>query len=233
LKDYPNDQSIQVQLLATLATVPQPSEKSELASLINTLEKQSQLSPQTQFILAEVLYQSAQTDKAITLWESLASRNHDPRAQLRLSEVALTQGKGAQACPNLDQLSTEENSWSPQTRAQWWALRAICAETRKDMATAIQAHRKAIELSPKDPVFANNLASTLADQGQNLDEAQRLAERAVASQPTNVQYLDTLGWVYYRKGDQNRARKIYQQLSGISPLPPNVQTHLSSILGAR
>lgn len=233
LKDYPNDQSIQVQLLAALATVPQSAENPEIPSLINLLEKQSQLTPQTKFILAEILYQSGKTDKAVALWESLATQNQDARAQLRLSEVALMQGQSSEACPKLEQLASQENTWPASTRAQWWALRAICAESRKDAATAIQAHRKAIELSPKDPVFANNLASTLADQGQNLDEAQRLAEGAVAAQPTNVQYLDTLGWVYYRKGDQNRARKIYQQLSGISPLPPNVQSHLSSVLGAR
>ncbi len=232
-KDYPQDESILVQLIAALTASQPPADKAEIAHLINTLEDKPQLTPQTQFLLAEVFYQSGQPDKAVARWESLASQNQDPRARLRLSEVALTLGKNAEVCPKLDQLTSQAADWTPSIRAQWWALRAICAETRKDPAGAIHAHRKAIELSPKDPVFANNLASTLADQGQNLEEAQKLAESAVAAQPTNIQYLDTLGWVYHRRGDQNRARQIFQQLSTQKPLPPNILAHSSAVLGTR
>ncbi len=231
--DYPNDESIAVQLLAALAADPSPPAQNEAATLVKTLEAKSNLTPQTKFLVAEVLYQSGQKERAATLWQSLASQNSDIRAQLRLAEIALTQAKSSEACPKLDSLAAAEPTWPNSTRAQWWALRAICAETRNDTPAALQAHRKALELSPKDPVFANNLASTLADQGQNLDEAQRLAESAVAAHATNIQYRDTLGWVYYRKGDQNRARQIYQELSANPNLPANVLAHCAKVLGKR
>jgi tetratricopeptide (TPR) repeat protein len=229
--EYPSDESITVQLLAALAASPSSEDKQSTVYIINKLEAQSNLLPQTKFLLAEVLHRSGQADRATAIWQSLAEQSSDIRASLRLTELALAQGKGAEACPKLEALAKSEFSWPQTARAQWWALRGICAETRNTPEAAISAHRKALDLSPKDPVFANNLASALADQGKNLDEAKRLAELAVAAQSSNLQYLDTLGWVYYRQGDQDRARKIYQQLSARKPLPPNVAAHVSTVLG--
>lgn len=231
--DFPSDESISVQLLAALAANSSEDTKNESAFIINRLESQPNLSHQTKFLLAEILFRSGQLDRATPIWESLAAQGGDRRAQFRLTEIALAQGKGSDACPKLDALHTAELSWPQATRAQWWALRAICAEFRKTPEVAIAAHRKSLELSPKDPVFANNLASALADQGKNLDEARLLAESAVAAQSSNLQYLDTLGWVYHRMGDQNRALKIYQQLSAQQPLPPNVAAHAATVLGKR
>jgi len=231
--EYPSDESIAVQLLAALAANPSEDTKKESGLIISKLESQSNLSPQTKFLLAEILFRSGQPDRATPIWEALAAQGGDRRSQFRLTEIALAQGKASEACPKLEALKAAEPSWPQATRSQWWALCAICAEFRKTPEVAIAAHRKSLELSPKDPVFANNLASALADQGKNLDEARLLAETAVAAQSSNLQYLDTLGWVYHRMGDQNRARKIYQQLSAQQALPPNVAAHAATVLGKR
>lgn len=230
-QDYPQDESIAVQFLAALSE--DPTAQPEFTSRLKALSAQPKLSPPTRFVLAEILQRNGQSTQAQAIWQSLASEASEIRASLRLAEIALSQGQASQACPSLEALAAKENTWPSTTRAQWWALRAICAEFRKEPAQAIQAHRKALELSPRDPVLANNLASTLADQGQNLDEAQRLAEAALSTRPDNIQYLDTLGWVYYRKGDQNRARQIYQRLSDQKSLPPNVAAHSAQVLGTR
>lgn len=56
----------------------------------------------------------------------------------------------------------------------------------------------------KDPgragEYANDLAYLWSENQMNLPQAEDLARIAVASDPTNAAYLDTLGWVSYKMG---------------------------------
>ncbi len=63
-----------------------------------------------------------------------------------------------------------------------------------------------LELDPLEPGLNNDLAYTWADTNRNLDRALKMSVRAVAAEPLNPAYLDTLGWVYYKLGDFPRAR---------------------------
>jgi len=44
-----------------------------------------------------------------------------------------------------------------------------------------------------------------ADDNMNLDEAETMIRRALQSEPNNTSYLDSLGWVEFRKGQFDRA----------------------------
>jgi tetratricopeptide (TPR) repeat protein len=66
---------------------------------------------------------------------------------------------------------------------------------------AIDNFRKALSLDQNSTFAANNLAWLYAIHGKgNLDEAVRLAQSAVQSNPEVSSFVDTLGWVYYKKG---------------------------------
>lgn len=65
---------------------------------------------------------------------------------------------------------------------------------------------KQFERAPRDIGINNDLGYTWADQGIHLDRAERMVRYAVASDPLNAAYLDSLGWVYYKLGDFKQAR---------------------------
>jgi tetratricopeptide (TPR) repeat protein len=66
---------------------------------------------------------------------------------------------------------------------------------------AIDNYRKALSIDPNATFAANNLAWLYAIHGKgNLDEAVRLAQSAVQANPEVSSFVDTLGWVYYKKG---------------------------------
>jgi tetratricopeptide (TPR) repeat protein len=44
-----------------------------------------------------------------------------------------------------------------------------------------------------------------ADHNMNLDEAETMIRRALESEPNNASYLDSLGWVEFRKGKFDQA----------------------------
>ncbi len=95
-------------------------------------------------------------------------------------------------------------------------------ETQK----AIAAFEEAIKLD-RSPLTLNNVAYFLSEKGAQLDKAQQYAESAVTSVANNLRnveaanltiedlgnvaslaaYWDTLGWVYFQKGDLDAAEK--------------------------
>jgi len=95
-------------------------------------------------------------------------------------------------------------------------------ETQK----AIAAFEEAIKLD-RSPLTLNNVAYFLSEKGAQLDKAQQYAESAVTSVANSLRnvetanltiddlysvsslaaYWDTLGWVYFQKGDLDAAEK--------------------------
>lgn len=66
-------------------------------------------------------------------------------------------------------------------------------------------YENALRLFPDDPLFLNNYAYSLAERSEKLDFALEMAKKAVAAEPENDAYQDTIGWIYYRMGIYNLA----------------------------
>jgi tetratricopeptide (TPR) repeat protein len=62
-------------------------------------------------------------------------------------------------------------------------------------------------LAPEEPTRNNDLAYQWIDRGIRLDEAEPLVRYALGKVPTNAAYLDTFGWLLYKKGAFADARK--------------------------
>ncbi|MCA9243794.1 MAG: tetratricopeptide repeat protein [Phycisphaerales bacterium] len=77
----------------------------------------------------------------------------------------------------------------------------------------------------------NNLAYHWVDRGERLAESTRLARRAVAADPTNSAYVDTLGWVAYKTGDFDMAvHLIGRAVAFTSERDPVVLGHFGDAL---
>jgi tetratricopeptide (TPR) repeat protein len=81
-----------------------------------------------------------------------------------------------------------------------YTLLGMLEDSRKNFDAAADNYRKALEKDPNSVIAANNLAWLYAVQGKgNLDEALRLAQGVVQKNPNIAGFVDTLGWVYYKK----------------------------------
>ena len=92
---------------------------------------------------------------------------------------------------------------------------------------AMDAYERALKHGDGDPTLYNNIAYSLAENNTQLDRAQQYAESAVQAAANFLRntsldavtlrhsaetyalgtYWDTLGWVYYKKGDLKNAEK--------------------------
>ena len=81
-----------------------------------------------------------------------------------------------------------------------YMLIGMLEDQRKNYDVAADNYRKALEKDPNAVIAANNLAWMYAVNGKgNLDEAVRLAQGVVQKNPNIAGFVDTLGWVYYKK----------------------------------
>src|SRR5262249_50854051 len=63
---------------------------------------------------------------------------------------------------------------------------------------AEKTFQKLLPLRPNDAATLNYLGYMWADRAVHLDEARGMLEKAVAREPHNGAYRDSLGWVYFR-----------------------------------
>ena len=95
---------------------------------------------------------------------------------------------------------------------------------------AIETLNKQLALDPKNAVAMNNLAFNLAESGQNLDRAMSLVQTVAREFPNEPGVLDTLGWVYAKRGLNQSAIQVLSGLVKKYPNQPAFRYHLAFAL---
>jgi tetratricopeptide (TPR) repeat protein len=110
-------------------------------------------------------------------------------------------------------------------------LGQVCSEQGK-VEEAESFYRQALAISPNHPRVGSHFASFLADQKLKLDEALQLAQRAVAADPQNPEFVDTLGWVLAQRGELDEAERTLRkalELAGPEAAATEIREHLKTV----
>lgn len=150
-------------------------------------------------------------------------------ARLRFSEtpeftylLALAQREARESAKAVatfeEALHEAENNGSEFINARFYFDYAIAADQAGLRDKAADLLRQSITADPANSAEAYNyLAYMWAEQNAHLDEAEDAAKHALDFDANNGAYLDTLGWVYYRKG------KFHDALSELLRAEQNLQ----------
>jgi len=107
--------------------------------------------------------------------------------------------------------------------------RAMAAE-RVDRLDVVETDlRRVIQMKPDYAHAYNALGYTLADRTDRLNEAKGLIEQAIKLAPDDPFILDSLGWVYYRLGNNEEAIRHLQSAYTARP-DPEIAAHLGEVL---
>ena len=106
---------------------------------------------------------------------------------------------------------------------------AGCREKLGDLKGAEDAVRVVLHREPENATALNFLGYLWADHAQNLDEAVELIVRALAQEPENGAYVDSLGWAYYRLGRLGEARVQLERAAHLTGGDPVVLEHLGDV----
>ena len=94
---------------------------------------------------------------------------------------------------------------------------------------AERVFRQLLSARPNDSAAQNYLGYMWAERGVNLEEARDLLEKAVAREPRNAAYLDSLGWLYFRQGKLEAAEKHLVEAHRREPDDPTIEEHLGDL----
>ena len=116
----------------------------------------------------------------------------------------------------------------PVTARQWrlFYSRGIALERSQQWPRAETDLRRALELEPEQPLVLNYLGYSWIDQGQHLDQALKMVERAVALRPNDGYVVDSLGWAHYRLGNYAEATHNLERAIELVPEDPTINDHL-------
>jgi len=106
---------------------------------------------------------------------------------------------------------------------------ATVYERQKDFDRAESLFKDMLKSNPKNAIVLNYIGYMLADRGVRLEEAVKYVEEALAIDPNNGAYLDSLGWAFYRLNDLEKAEKYLLKAVNIVKNDPTIHDHLGDL----
>ena len=164
-------------------------------------------------------------DAESTLRKAAALPNPPAEAYTLLGQLFIAQGRLADATKEFLGL-VEKDPRSVRAHV----MLGLLLHAQRDARGAIEHYERAVELDPQTAASAaNNLAWLYAEQGGNLDRALELAQVARTHLPSDAEPLDTLGWVYMKKGIMSQAEAFTRQAVDLDPKNALYHYHLGVI----
>ncbi len=160
---------------------------------------------------------------AIAAFRKAVSRQESTDNALALVNAYMASGEAGKAAKFLE-------DWL-KTRPNDFLARKALAETQYragQLQAARQSYATALAQVPDDAVMLNNYANLL--QQLNDPIAQETAEKALALDPENSSYADTLGWILVRKGQVDAGLRHLREARLRSPENAEIRFHLAYAL---
>jgi len=97
-------------------------------------------------------------------------------------------------------------------KMQVLTLRADVYYRMKEFSKSFEIFEEAVKTNSEDLIVINNYAYYLAEQNMKLKQAEKMARKVIEKDKGNNTYLDTYGWVLYKRGKLNEAARIMEQI---------------------
>jgi tetratricopeptide (TPR) repeat protein len=172
---------------------------------------------------AEVLLRSGREEEGRRILDELTAAG-DPQATLTAVQALHRAERYEESIPSLEKLTAAHAD-----RPIAGFLLGAAYERAGQRDKAVTELRRVVGLAPDFHPALNYLGYTLAEAGESLDEALKLTRRAVALDPDNGSYVDSLGWVYYQLGRHEQAREYLERAARLEPKDATLQEHLGDV----
>jgi tetratricopeptide (TPR) repeat protein len=177
---------------------------------------------------ALLLGENAQTDQAVAqLRQMLDGTANDFEIDIDLAQVE-EQGRRWSEAEQAVHAAEKLASQSSDKETTAFLLGAIF-ERQKKFDQAEEQFREVLRTNPRNPAALNYYGYMLADRGIRLDEATDLIKRAIAEDPTNAAYLDSLGWAYFKQNRLSEAEEPLRQAASRESHDPTILSHLGDL----
>lgn len=199
--------------------------------------------PEMAFLLANTLERARRYDEAATALQDLIRSAQDPEAlQFELVQVYMAARRWNEAEQLIEKLMAPEQArmnasvpFDLGTLIRGYRFLATIYQNSGRLPKCHEALEKVLELTPVTSSeytgACNDLGYLWADSGKNVDKAEKLVRIAVGESPRRSAYLDSLGWVLYKKGDFAGSVRYLKRAEKLLDTPdPVISEHLGDAL---
>ncbi len=177
---------------------------------------------------AMLLGENAQTEQSVAqLRQLLDGSAGDFEIQLDIAQV----NEEGRRWPEAEQAARAAEKIAPQPsdkETTGFLLGAIY-EHQKKYDQAEEQFRQVLSQNSRNPAVLNYYGYMLADRGVRLDEATDLIKRALAEDPNNAAFLDSLGWAYYKQNKFSEAEEPLRTAASRESHDPTILSHLGDV----
>ena len=181
------------------------------------------------------LQDAGEPEEAIATLTSLAERHPDSeQVQYSLGNIFRMESRFEEALAAYDAAL----SINPEPTVENWStyyFRGIARERTGEWEEAKEDFRIALELSEGRsgrPYVLNYLGYSMLEQHEDYEGAERLIREAVAAEPDNGAFVDSLGWALYLLGRHDEALVEMKKAVKLEPVDPIVIDHLGDVYWA-
>jgi len=178
---------------------------------------------------ALMLGENGQTDESAGLLRGLLTRAGDDRDLYMTLAQVYDRGKRFDEAEFAVRTAEKLASSPAENEGVWFMLGAIF-ERQKKFDQAEAQFKKVLQVSPRNAQALNYFGYMLADQGIRLEEAEDLIRQALAEEPFNGAYLDSLGWAFFKQNKLAEAESFIRKAIDRSRNDPTIHDHLGDIL---
>mgnify|MGYP001323378769 CR=1 FL=1 len=107
---------------------------------------------------------------------------------------------------------------------------AVALHQTGDIDGFTEEIKTVLELDPNHAPALNYMGYEWAQRGENLDRAEILLNRALKERPGHPAYLDSLGWILYRRGRFEQALGLFRRSLQRLPNEPEILLHMACTL---
>lgn len=161
-----------------------------------------------QLRIAAVLARTNSIDEALEHIHALELRNRDEKREVILFEGTLL--KDAKLYSKAYKLYTRSLDEFPNDLDILYS-RALVAERLDKIDEVIRDLKFVIKNDPDNAAAHNALGYTLADRTDRYEEALQHVSKALELEPEDPAVIDSIGWVYYRLGQYDKAIDYLRQ----------------------
>ncbi|OGQ08763.1 MAG: hypothetical protein A3G32_06270 [Deltaproteobacteria bacterium RIFCSPLOWO2_12_FULL_40_28] len=203
----------------------------ELKAYDKSLDHLNQVPPQSSFYAdsvgskALVFKKTKQPQKAIEMAKTNIQKYPDhPEYYSLLVNIYLGEEKHDEAMQAID----DGLKKIPQNEELLFSKGVIydkMGETKK----SLEIMEEVLKLNDKNALALNFIGYSLAEKGEELNRAQELIEKAFSIKPNDGYIADSLGWVYFQKGQIEKALSFLEKANFLSPNVPTILIHLGEV----
>ena len=147
-----------------------------------------------------------ESDNAVAEIKKAAGAKPDFQTYLDIAAIYEKGKRWADMSKTLDEAA--KLATTDEQKLQLSFTRGAMLERQKKIEASEAEFRKVLAMNPNHAGALNYLGYMLVDHGMKVDEATKMIQKALETDPDNGAYLDSMGWAFYQQSKFTEAETL-------------------------